>query len=140
MRTKKGAVLPGAVMLCSLMLIVSVSVGFFVVQNALLNKTANVISNVELKLAKAHEQFVESDGDLSAITITNYTWEKYEKEGDTSVKALIGLTANSSIRFFSVYDFTNGEVLAYQTQKFSITIGENQFIFGDSTVFNKVVE
>ena len=121
MRFKRGAVLPGAIILSMLMLIISFSVAAFVVTNSTISNINDLKESRLNEFRIAHNQFVENDGDLSKVTNTNFKWESYTKDA-TEIKALCAYNkVGDDMRFYSIYDFSTDTLLAYQTSSFYIT-------------------
>lgn len=121
MRKRKGAALPSAVALCTFLLVVSFAVSYLVVETITIAKLAQMENQNELVFSTAHNEFVVSGGNLPADT-SIFHWEEYHDEGDDTIKALVGyVKADNEMKFYSIYDFTNNKLLAYQTTKFYIT-------------------
>ena len=124
---RKGYALPTAILLCSFLLLVSISVGTILFANTANNRIANQKSTYEMIFLKAHNEFINEQ----EITNTTFTWEIYEKDDDTNIKALAAYSKSGTLWFYSIYDFLNHEVLAYQTKSFYITeFGESQYLGG----------
>lgn len=127
MKRRKGYALPTAILLCSFLLLVSISVGTILFANTANNRIANQRATYDLIFSKAHNQFINGQ----EITNTTFTWEIYEKDDDANVKALAAYSKADALWFYSIYDFTNHETLAYQTKTFYITeFGGNQYLGG----------
>ena len=117
---RRGAALPTAVALCSLLLLISFVVSSLIIEMAMLNKLTDVKSKSELLFNEAHNTFVSHEGDISTIVDNTYSWHTYN--GEDNVKALVAYKKDSdSIVFYSIYDFDSGETLAYQTSVTYIT-------------------
>lgn len=120
MRKRKGAALPGAVILCTFLLIVSFTVSYIVIETISLSQYQKIVQSHNLIYQTAHNEFVKNNGALP--TDTTFNWEVYEKEEDTNVKALAAYhKASDELEFYSIYDFEHDELLAYQTSSFYIT-------------------
>ena len=133
MKMRKGAALPGAVALCSILLIVSVAVAGTVVSIVSTNLARRTKSANELEFLNSHEQFVNNDGDPSAITGTKYTYRVYDFDEipGKEIKALVAYVKDTeTIKYYSIYDFTNYETLAYQTNNLYIYNDENYIYLG----------
>ena len=124
MKTKKGVVLPVAILLCAFLLLISFSVASLV----LVNSTSVVVNNVSLNnrliFEKSYHEFINGE----SISDNTFTWESYTKEDDTNVKAIVayrGQEEIDNIRFYAIYDFDQGKTLAYQTSSFYITYVED---------------
>lgn len=114
MKKRKGAALPTAVALCTFLLIITFVVTSLIVELSMLNRVTLKENNLETLSNKAFNTFVTNNGDISSLDDTTYTWKTYNGEND--IKALVAYKNNSdSIVYYSVYDFTNRKVLAYQT-------------------------
>ena len=133
MKVKKGAALPGAVALCSILLIVSVAVAGTVVSIVGTNIARRNKNSNDLEFLNSHEQFVRSNGDQSAITGTKYTYRVYDYDEvvGKDIKALVAyVKGTDTIKYYSIYDFTHGETLAYQTNNLYIYNDENYIYLG----------
>ena len=118
MKKRKGAALPGAIMLCIMLLAVSVTVSFLVVQSALSRRIESLQSGHRLEFETAYRYFIEHDG--AAPTDTTLAF-RYRAVGTGDQKALIGSTIGGEMRFYAIYDFSGeGKTLAYQTSDFYI--------------------
>lgn len=114
MKKRKGAALPTAVALCTFLLIITFVVTSLIVELSMLNRMTVKENNLETLTNKAFNTFVANNGDISSFDDTTYTWKTYNGEND--IKALVAYKNNSdSIVYYSIYDFTNSKVLAYQT-------------------------
>ena len=120
MRKKKGAALPTAVILCMFMLVVTFGVTYLVIENFTVNRISEYENTAELIFLTSHNQYVKNNGDKTKITDTTYDYEDYQKEG-TDIKALVAYSKNGDMEFYSIYDFNENKLLAYQTSNFYIT-------------------
>lgn len=116
MRKRKGLALPGAVALCSFLIVMSFAVSIIVLQTFSNNKINNIYREQKILFAQSHAQFFESKGDKSAITDKSLTYRVYSGEDD--IKALCAFVGTrNELRYYAIYDFTvdNEKVLVYQT-------------------------
>lgn len=120
MRKRKGAALPGAIILCTFLLIVSFGVSYMVVETITLSQLSKIEDDNHLIFSKSYNEFVASDGLLPSDTTFN--WATYYNDGEPTVKALVASSkANNEMKFYTIYDFTNNKTIAYQTDEFYIT-------------------
>ena len=118
MKLRKAAALPGAIIICMLLLVISVTVCAFVIRNATNTTINNMLDQRALDFADYFNKFKQT-GDTSLITQTKYTLKVYD--GENNVKALTAKEkATDSLLFYGIYDFTNEKTLAYQTSSFYI--------------------
>lgn len=118
MRRKKAAALPGAIALCSILLIVSITVSGTIITMVSENKINRMRLDYETEFLVAHEKFV-ADGGVSDIETllgdTSFRPRVYTLNG-TNVKTLVAWKKNiDEIKYYSIVDFDTGDVLAYQT-------------------------
>ena len=132
MRTRKGAALPGAILVGLLLLGVSMAVGYLLVHASTISALEDVKSTREDIFVKTHQEFAQDvDHDFANITDTTFKWESYE--GSTSdIGALAAYDkAGDSLKFYCIYDFSIPKVLAYQTSSFYIEAREDgQYLAG----------
>ena len=111
MKLRRGAALPGAIILGSFMVLIAMGLAIVLLDISGLNKVSRAYDSNEIVFAQGYKIFTE-DGSLPN-EIEYYTWKIYEKDED--VKAL---TANyksgNGIAFLAVYDFDQDKTLAYQ--------------------------
>ena len=111
MKLRRGAALPGAIILGSFMVLIAMGLAIVLLDISGLNKVSRAYDSNEIVFAQGYKIFIE-DGSLPNET-EYYTWKIYEKDED--VKAL---TANyksgNGIAFLAVYDFDQDKTLAYQ--------------------------
>ena len=125
MKKKKGAALPTAIILCMFMLIVTFGVAYLVIDNFTVNRISELDNNAELIFLTSHNEYVKgikanSSADISTIiTDTTYVYKEYKKNDD--VRALVAKNLAGEMKFYSVYDFDQDKLLAYQTSDFYIT-------------------
>ena len=115
MKLKRGAALPGAIILCLMMVLVSLAIS-----TLFLNMTAtNVLNRTnDEKSLKYVESFNQFKQDWSKPEDSgNVTWKVLEK--DANVKALVAYEG-SSIAFYAIYDNNEHKVLAYQASNIYI--------------------
>ena len=135
MRKNKGAALPGAVALCSIMLILSVTVAGTVVSVITTNKARRLNTENELDFLISHEQFIANGAatnETEYITSSKYDYMVYANIiEDHNVKALVAFIKNTETpKYYSVYDFTSSKVLAYQTSNLYIYEDEDYIYYG----------
>lgn len=121
MRKKKGAALLSAIALSSILLLVAISISSVVITTVTWNRYNNKVIDDSVHFASNHALFVKNNGDISSLDKSLYDWAVYE--GDpTSIKGLVAYIKNTdTIKFYSIYDFTEFKVLAYQERDFYIT-------------------
>lgn len=126
MRKKKGAALPMAVALCSILLIVSMAVGTFLIESFTLNRSNDVNYNNRLYYETYAERFINGD-DVSLFPNDRVNWKEYI--GETSdIKALVAYRkSDNKMVFYTIYSFAgeNPSCLAYQTDSFYIVEKED---------------
>ena len=139
MKSRRGAALAGAIILCSLIITVS-----FAISAVFLNISSdNIVRRVEnqrsLDYAQAFNRFkAGEDLDLSA----KYRAEVYAK--DANVKALVikGSTSGTML-IYAIYDFDlehEKNTLAYQESHFDVKYIEEKLYLGGIGPFELVVE
>ena len=129
---RKGYALPTAILLCTFLLLVSISVGTILFVNTSNNKITNIKATYDLIYLKTHNEFIANESiDEEDFTNKTFKWEIYEKEDNNRIKALAAYSKADELMFYSIYDFEHGDVLAYQTKSFYITtFGENKYLGG----------
>ncbi len=133
MKRHDGFALPTAVALCSVLLIVSIGVSSVLVVSSSLSRVRTVQSDNEIIFRKSTNTWISASGDHTSIIDDNFTWNTYD--GESGLKALVAESANT-IRFYAVYDFTNSDLLAYQSSNFYITTnGSGQHLLGGLVVY-----
>ena len=118
MRLKKAAALPGAIIICTILLIMSVTVSSLVIQS----NTNTIVSNANEEKYSVFADFFNKftqTGDTSLIESDRYTCKVYD--GENNIKALVARDAVETLVFYGIYDFDNDDILAYQTSDFYIT-------------------
>lgn len=134
---RKGAALPGAIALCSILLIVSITVSGTIVALVSNNKINRMRAENDFEFMVAHEKFIAANGSSDAEIATllgdvNFRPHVYEKVGNPNIKSLVAWKKNvDEIKYYSIADFTdldNIKILAYQTENLYITEDEN-FIY-----------
>ena len=139
MKKRRGVALPTAIALCSMMLIVSITVGGILVAINATNIANSKIEANELEFLKSHEEFVNSSGDVTAVTSTKYDYRSFEAtiEGN-DLKALVAYNKNSdTMRYYSIYDFTHDKVIAYQTSHLYVPMDVNFYYIGGIIPVNR---
>ena len=126
MKIRKGAALPGAIMLCSLLLVVSFSVAYLVVYNATIGRVDSVKSSFRLEFHEAFEKYKAGTavGDLHSDNLV------YSTIVDADVKALIGRNKGGAMQAYGIYDFAHDKVLAYQDADFYISVVDGHSYLG----------
>ena len=116
MRNRRGVVLPGAIVLCTILLIVSMTVSFLVINNATSNQIETMLDNRRIDFETGYYQFVKDDGALDPekpAYATGYVWAEYD--GADDIKAIAAYSKAGSLLFYAVYDFGAADtLLAYQ--------------------------
>lgn len=131
--TRKGAALPGAIILCTLIIIVSLGLA-----SVLLNISAsNIVHKNEtmlsLKYQEAFNNF-KKDASDKPLDTSSISWKIYEK--DTNIHALCAYQGEDLV-FCGIYDHTEEEVLTYQESNFYILSSEGASYW---STFTLVVE
>ena len=139
MRKRRGAALPGAIALVTMLLIVSITVTATIVTISTLNTINRLEANNEMEFLNMHERFVNGDGALPEPISDTYRYQVYSDESDRVnneyVKALVAWKKNvDEVKYYSIVDFSdvdNPVVLAYQTNYLYIIEDENYQYLGD---------
>lgn len=115
MKLRKGAALPGAIMLCFMLLIISYAVGASILQMVANNKLEAFKTEQKEVFASSYKQFLASFN-TENITDTKYQWESELTE---NYAGLAAYSKNSDdLYFYAIYDITNEKTIAYQTSNF----------------------
>jgi len=117
---RRGAALPGAIILCSLIVVVSIGLSTVFISLTASNFVSKTKNANSLSFAQAFNNFKDNDGAVPESS--RYTWKVYEttKDGDT-YKALCAKDSNNNLIFYGIYNFTDHETIAYQESNFYIT-------------------
>ncbi len=126
MKKRKGAALPGAIMLCSLLLVVSFSVAYIVVYHATIGRVDSLKSSFHLEFHESFEKF-KAGVAVGEITSENLV---YTTVSDGDVKGLIGRNKGGIMQAYGIYDFAYDQVLAYQESDFYITVVDGHSYLG----------
>lgn len=111
MRKKKGAALPTAIALCSILLIVTLGVTTAIFESVSAVRTNEYNISNHLYFEDNAQRFINNE-DLDE---SRYDWVIKVKEDDNSIKALIAYTKGTDeIVFYCIYDFDDHKYLAYQ--------------------------
>ena len=126
MRKRKGAALPGAVMLGSLLLVVSFSVAYLVVYHSTVGRVESLKSSLRVEFLSNFEKFKKRTevGDLSGDKLV------YTSLAEGEVKALIGRNKGGVMQAYGIYDFDTNKVLAYQDSDFYIAVIDGHSYLG----------
>ena len=126
MRKRKGAALPGAIMLCSLLLVVSFSVSYLIVYHSTIGKIGSMESALRVEFLESFEKYKAgtSVGDLRSETLV------YTSLLDGDIGALIGRNKGGFMKAYGIYDFNTHEVLAYQDANFYIEVRDGHSYLG----------
>lgn len=138
MKKKKAMALPGAIFLCTMLLIVSVTVAATIMAISTLNIINRTESENELDFLSMHEKFVNGGGVLPDPGSEKYRYRAYNYEYESveneDIKALVAWKLNDDVvKYYSIVDFSDAEnikVLAYQTSYLYITEDENYQYLG----------
>lgn len=116
MRNRRGVVLPGAIVLCTILLIVSMTVSFLVINNATGDRIETVLDNRRIDFETGYYQFVKDRGTLNSekeAYAATYVWAEYD--GANGIKAIAAYSKAGTLLFYAVYDFGEANtLLAYQ--------------------------
>ena len=123
MRKRKGAALPGAVLIGFLLLGVSLAIAALIMQSSAAAAYSKVQKNNEDIYDASARLFVSSTHDAGQDYDTRFDWKIFEGEEDIYGLAAYSKTSDASLQFYCVYDFdsSNPKMLAYQTSNFYIT-------------------
>ncbi len=111
MKLRRGAALPGAIILGSFMLLIGMGLALILLDISSLNKVSRTTDSKEIFFAQGYKIFTE-DGSLPKSN-EYYTWKIYEKDED--VKALTALyKSGNGVAFYGIYNFDTDTTLAYQ--------------------------
>ena len=111
MRQKKGAALITAIALCTILLIISMAVGTFVIELSTVNKINDIKSTNRIYYDTYANRFVSGD-DAASFPTDKVNWEV---KTNGNIKGLIARSkTEDKIVFYTIYDFTKHEYLAYQ--------------------------
>lgn len=120
MKLRKGAALPGAIMLCFMLLIISYAVGASILQMVANSKIEAFKTEQKEVFATSYKEFLVSFN-TENITDTKYQWESNLTANYAGVAAY---SKNSDeLYFYAIYDKTNSKTIAYQTSNFYIDDG-----------------
>ena len=109
MRKKKGAALPTAIALCSILLIVTLGVTTAILEMVSASRINEYNISNHLYFENNTQRFIKGE----TLDESKYDW--VVKDGENNVKALIAYTKGTSdIVFYCIYDFGTNEYLAYQ--------------------------
>lgn len=128
MRKKRGAALPGAILLSSMVVLVSMGLALVLLETASYNNIT-VIENSKYNYFSENFNKFKVDSTLPENN-ENFTWKIYEKDAD--VKALVARSKQGNvITFCGVYDFNQDLVLAYQIDNVYIKVeGGTSYLAG----------
>jgi len=129
MRKKRGAALPGAIMLGSLIVFISMGIALILLETSSYNALVRTQDDVQIFFAESFNDF-KDDGSLPKEN-EYFTWKIYEKPA-TDIKALTAYyKSGNGIAFYAIYDFDLDKTLAYQTGSMYITMeGGTQYLGG----------
>ena len=127
MRKRKGAALPGAIMICTFLLVVTFGVAFLVVHSATQRQVASVESSYRLEFENAYRYFLTHSEDMSGFESKTFNYSTL-KEGH--VKAVLAKNKAGSLRFYAIRDFDTKKTLAYQTSDFYISVKDGKSYLG----------
>ena len=127
MRNRKGAALPGAILICTFLMVVTFSVAYLVVHSATIKQIEGIQGDQHLEFESAYRHFKANNGDMSAFSSDSFV---YSTLADGNVKAVIAKNKGAQMRFYAIHDFSSGKTLAYQTEDFYITVKEGHSYLG----------
>lgn len=151
MRKKKAAALPGAIALCSILLIISITVSGTIVTMVSENKINRMKLDYETEFLVAHEKFVADRGETDIGTLlgdTSFRPRVYTLAGHPNIKSLVAWKKNiDEIKYYSIVNFDVDEdetykidVLAYQTTNLYIYEDEDNWYVGGIVPISKEAE
>lgn len=112
MRKKKGAALPTAIALCSILLIVTLGVTTAIFEAVSAARTNEYNISNHLYFENNAQRFINNKEDFDE---SRYDWVIKVKDDNNNIKALIAYTKGTDeIVFYCIYDFEHYEYLAYQ--------------------------
>ena len=114
MRMKKGAALPGAIMLCFMLIIVSYAVGASILQMVANNKVQQFHTEQKEIFDQSYKEFL-LNFDKSDITDEVYTWKSKEETIEAIDYVALAAYRSDDVVFYAIYDKTNEKTVAYQT-------------------------
>ena len=126
MRKRKGAALPGTMMLCFLLLAVTFSVSYLVIHYATLAKVGRADTSHRVEFVAAFEKF-KFGTPVDEIHSDHFVYSSLEKD---DIKALVAKNKAGQMRHYGIYDFSSGETLAFQSEDFYITVVEGKSYLG----------
>lgn len=127
MRKRRAAALPGAIAICTLLLIISLTVTTVIFSIVATNKIKAVNIDNNLYYLTYHNEFIDNNGDKSSFPTDKVNWETYN---DGDIKVLVAKSKiTNSLLFYSVYDFDQNKVLAYQTRDFYCPIIDGHYYY-----------
>jgi|GEM_PF-3451094 len=126
MRKAKGAALPGAVLLGSLLLIVTFSVSYLVVYHATIGRIGSLKSTQRVEFAEAFEKY-KARTSVGEIISENLV---YTSLSDGDIGALIGRNKGGFMQAYAIYDFSLDALLAYQESDFYIEVRDGHSYLG----------
>ena len=119
MKKRRGAALAGAIMLCSLIIVVSLGVSVVFMTLSANNIVRRIERENTLSYQHAFNVFVESNGETTPESTNRHTFKIYEKDED--IKGLVAYSkTDNQMSFYAIYDFSIHETLAYQESHFDI--------------------
>lgn len=131
MRKKKGIALPSAIVLCSLLLIVSLGITGVVIEVAVINRVNNYHVSNNLYYEEYAERFAKGENP-ETFPADKVNWRSVASEENTNIKALIAERNNrdGDLVFYTIYDFENNKYLAFQTSDFYFTYNDGYIYLG----------
>lgn len=126
MRKKKGAALPGAIMLCTLLMAVTFGVAFLVVNAATTSRVESIESAYRLEFESAYHYFLEHKN-IAGFESQTFVYSTLES-GNT--KSVLAKNKAGSLCFYAIVDFDSGATLAYQTSDFYISVKDGKSYLG----------
>ena len=126
MRKRKGAALPGAIMLCTLLMAVTFGVAFLVVNAATTSRVESIESAYRLEFESAYHYFREHE-DIVGFESQTFVYSVLESE---NTKGVLAKNKAGSLCFYAIIDFTTKKTLAYQTSDFYISVKDGESYLG----------
>lgn len=127
MRKRKGAALPGAIMLCTLLMAVTFGVAFLVVNAATTSRVESIESAYRLEFESAYRYFLKHDGSIAGFESQTFVYSVLES-GNT--KGVLAKNKAGSLCFYAILEFPSKTTLAYQTTDFYISVKDGKSYLG----------
>lgn len=126
MRKRKGAALPGAIMLCTLLMAVTFGVAFLVVNAATTSRVESIESAYRLEFESAYHYFRKHES-IDGFESQTFVYSTLESG---NMKGVLAKNKAGSLCFYAIIDFDSGTTLAYQTSDFYISVKDGKSYLG----------